>query len=159
MNYIKIDNRFKWSEKKIETAEPGALLEYIKEYVTHLNADIAKNRQKLVKPDEFKIYLEEFLEKRWGPWSHQLNVIVRRRAKEADLFIENDNQRFLAKQLTTVHLYWNKNHRYLESLFVENVIGNTTNIAQKLFEVEQAYQFFHTLKKVSTPIMLGDQNE
>lgn len=154
MNYEKIDSPFKWDEKRIEAATPEALMEYIKAYTTHMNSDIAKNRQRLVKPDDFKVYLEEFLEKRWGPWSHQLNVIVRRRTKEADLFIENDDQRFLAKQLATVHLYWNKQHRYFESLFVENIIANAVNIANRFIEVEQTYKYFYNLKKIATPIMV-----
>lgn len=153
------DKKFKWVNKKVKNAEPEALMEYIKAFVAHLNTDIAANRAKLVKPDEFKTFLEEFLTKRWGPWSHDLNVVVRRRIKEADLFPDNDDQRFLAKKLSTVYMYWNKNHRYLESLFVENVIANAHTIAQKLYEVEVTYKYFYGLKKVATPIMVGDKND
>lgn len=136
-----------WDTEKVKTASPEQLIENIKGYLEHINGLIVDKRATQPTTEEFTHFLEDILLNKWGIWSRDMNIIVRKRIKEMDLFIEDDDKRFISKQLSVVYLYWTKCHRYLESTFTDNVVLDALKIAKTFGEMNHVYDYFYKLEK------------
>jgi len=99
-----------WESDKIRKAVPDSLFMLFQNYFEFTKETIQAMR---LETQDLKDYQAIGIE--WGKWSNKVNIIVRQRIKECDLFPDNVEKRFEVKKLNLIYLFWWKAAHYIDA--------------------------------------------
>jgi len=136
-----------FKQAEINSKDPIELLKALEDTFSFIKGKMDSIRRE----PELDLELWQQIQIDWGEWSHNFNKGLRARIKNCDQFPENDNQRFIAKRLNLIFLYWSKCFLYIEAVAENNPLKNGLRIFECIELMKEAKEAFIQTKEEALP--------
>jgi len=139
-----------WTSKQIRNADPIEVFVLVENYKDFIEDRIKDGRFISMTDEQRKEFQAEIMIE-WGQWSHNLNKEIKQLIKEHELFLDNDQERFITKQYNTIYLFWWRCNAYLEAINTQFVFGNAVKIFKEINAMNDVKLYFQRLKVEAVP--------